>query len=221
MREKETRKELWTIEGWHNLGFLALILAAIFIKKPAGLSEALMLAAAVASWFATPARVHQANAFNFHPIKEVAWLFLGIFATMVPALDYLELHAGALGLNSEMKLFWSTGLLSGALDNAPTYLTFLAAAMGRQHLSLNDRAQVQDFVAQHDHELMAISLGAVFFGAMTYIGNGPNFMVKAIAQRAKVETPGFFEYVFKYALPILLPLLALVALVFFSPWRML
>ena len=219
VRKEETREEIWKIEGWRNVGFLALILAAVFMKKPAGLSEALMVAAAVGSWFATPKRIHEANAFNFHPIREVAWLFVGIFATMVPALDYLEVHSGKLGLDSEMKFFWLTGLLSGALDNAPTYLTFLAAGMGLHHLSLNNPEHVRQLVATRDHELIAISLGAVFFGAMTYIGNGPNFMVKSIAEQARVKTPSFFAYLFKFAVPILIPLMGLISLLFFSRWR--
>ncbi len=219
VRDKETAQETWKIDGLHNLGFLGLILAAVFLRNPPGLSEALMVAAAVGSYFTTPKPVHEANDFTFAPVKEVAWLFVGIFATMVPALDYLELHADKLGLNSEMKFYWFTGALSGVLDNAPTYLTFLAAAMGRHHLSLSNPADMTTFVAQHDHELIAISLGAVFFGAMTYIGNGPNFMVKSIAEAAKVKTPSFGDYFFRYALPILVPFFALVALMFFSRWR--
>ena len=178
-----------------------------------------MLMAAVGSFFATPKRIHESNAFNFHPIREVAWLFIGIFATMVPALDYLEIHSAQLGLNSELKFFWLTGLLSGALDNAPTYLTFLAAAMGLRDLSLNNSDHVRQFVATHDHELIAISLGAVFFGAMTYIGNGPNFMVKSIAEKTGAKTPGFYAYLLKYALPILIPLMVFISLLFFSRWR--
>jgi len=219
VRDKETAQETWKIDGLHNLGFLGLILAAVFLRNPPGLSEALMVAAAVGSYFTTAKPVHEANDFTFAPVKEVAWLFIGIFATMVPALDYLETHAGQLGLNSEMKFYWCTGALSGVLDNAPTYLTFLAAAMGRHHLSLSNPADMTTFVAQHDHELIAISLGAVFFGAMTYIGNGPNFMVKSIADAAKVKTPSFGDYFFRYALPILVPFFALVALLFFSRWR--
>jgi Na+/H+ antiporter NhaD/arsenite permease-like protein len=219
VRDKETAHETWKIDGLHNLAFLGLILGAVFLRNPPGLSEALMVAAAIGSYFTTPKPVHEANDFTFAPVKEVAWLFVGIFATMVPALDYLELHADKLGLNSEMKFYWFTGALSGVLDNAPTYLTFLAAAMGRHHLSLSNPADMTTFLAQHDHELIAISLGAVFFGAMTYIGNGPNFMVKSIAEAAKVKTPSFGEYFFRYALPILVPLFALVALLFFSKWR--
>ena len=219
VRDKETAHETWKVDGLHNLGFLGLILGAVFVRNPPGLSEALMVGAAVGSYLTTRKSVHEANAFTFAPVKEVAWLFLGIFATMVPALDYLETHAGELGLNSEMKFYWFTGALSGVLDNAPTYLTFLAAAMGRQHLSLSQPADVAAFAAQHDHELIAISLGAVFFGAMTYIGNGPNFMVKSIAEAAKVKTPSFGDYFLRYALPILVPFFALVALLFFSRWR--
>jgi Na+/H+ antiporter NhaD/arsenite permease-like protein len=216
IREFETAEEIWKFDGLGNLAFLMVILTAVFLRKPPGLSEALMVVAAVGSWFTTAKSVHEANDFNFAPIREVAWLFLGIFATMVPALDYLELHAGRLGLNTSMKFFWSTGMLSAALDNAPTYLTFFAAALGRQGLSLNQPSQVLEFATAHDRELMAISLGAVFFGAATYIGNGPNFMVKSICEHAKVATPSFLQYIFKYALPILLPILGLVALALFS-----
>ena len=219
VREAETANETWKFEGLGNLFFLGVILAAVFLKHPPGLSEGLMFTAAIGSYFTTRKPVHEANDFSFDPIREVAWLFIGIFATMVPALDYLEVNAAQLGLNSEMKFFWFTGALSGALDNAPTYLTFLAAAMGRHHLSLNSRADVQEFVAHHDHELIAISLGAVFFGAMTYIGNGPNFMVKSIAERAGVRTPSFFAYFLRYAIPILLPFFAIISLLFFSKWR--
>lgn len=219
VRELETREKTWKIEGWRNVGFLGVILVAVFVKSPPGLSEALMIAAAVGSFYATPKHIHEANKFNFHPIREVAWLFVGIFATMVPALDYLGGHAKDLGLDTEMKFYWFTGALSGVLDNAPTYLTFLAAAMGRHGLNLDDRGQMLAFLAQHDHELIAISLGAVFFGAMTYIGNGPNFMVKSIAEQSGVKTPPFFTYLFKYAVPILLPFFALVSLLFFSKWR--
>src|SRR5688572_14559980 len=202
VREMETAHETWTFDGLRNAVFLGVILVAVFLRNPPGLSEGLMVAAALGSYFTTPKSIHEANDFNFAPIREVAWLFVGIFATMVPALDYLEVHAAELGLDTETKFFWLTGSLSALLDNAPTYLTFLAAAMGRHQLSLSSNADVQTFVAQHDHELIAISLGAVFFGAMTYIGNGPNFMVKSIAEQAKVKTPSFFAYLFQYAVPI-------------------
>lgn len=219
VRERETAHENWKFDGLRNLIFLGIILGAVFIRHPVGISEALMVAAAVGSYLLTPKPIHEANDFTFAPIREVAWLFVGIFATMVPALDYLATHAAELGLDSEMKFFWLTGSLSALLDNAPTYLTFLAAAMGQQHLSLDSVSEVRQFVAHSGHQLLAISLGAVFFGAVTYIGNGPNFMVKSIAEKAKVKTPGFFDYLLRYAIPILLPLFALVALLFFSRWR--
>ena len=219
VRERETASETWRFSGLHNLAFLGVILGAVFVRHPVGVSEVLMIGAAIGSYFTTPKPVHDANDFNFAPIREVAWLFVGIFATMVPALDYLELHASEFGLRSEMRYYWLAGSLSAFLDNAPTYLTFMAAAMGRHQLSLDSKSDVGQFVAAHDHELIAISLGAVFFGAMTYIGNGPNFMVKAIAEQAKVKTPGFFAYFFRFAVPILLPILALIGALFFSRWK--
>ncbi|MEW6159294.1 MAG: sodium:proton antiporter [Verrucomicrobiota bacterium] len=219
VRERETAHETWKFDGLLNLAFLALILVAIFVRNPPGLSEALMIGAAAGSYFATPRPIHEANDFNFHPVREVGWLFAGIFATMVPALDYLGVHAKDLGLTSEMGFFWLTGFLSAALDNAPTYMTFLAAAMGLHDLDLNVPADVRKLVADHGLQVLSISLGAVFFGAMTYIGNGPNFMVKAIAEHARVDMPGFFSYLFRYAVPVLLPLFVLISILFFSSWR--
>lgn len=221
VREKETARETWRFEGMQNLFWLGVILGAVFIEQPPGLREGLMVFAAVASHVRTPRSVHEANDFNFHALAEVAWLFAGIFATMVPALDYLESHARALGLDSPLKLYWLTGLLSGVLDNAPTYITFLAAAMGMHDLSVATRADVLLEAVRYPRELLAVSLGAVFFGAMTYIGNGPNFMVKSIAEQAKVNVPSFGGYLFRYALPFLLPVLALIALLFFSRWAVL
>jgi len=176
------------------------------------------------------------NEFNFGPIREVGFLFIGIFATMVPALDLLEKHAGDLGITTVGQFFWGSGALSSVLDNAPTYLNFLTAAFGLQHLSLENPVHVQallqpNIVNQYTaqqlidlglHKLdgnawqyvVAISLGSVFFGANTYIGNGPNFMVKSIAEASGVKCPSFFGYVVKYSLPILLPLFAAVWWIF-------
>ena len=217
VRDKETAHETWRFGGLRNLLFLGVILGAVFVNHPPFLREVLMLAAALASWFWTPKEIHNANDFTLEPVKEVAWLFLGIFATMMPALEYLQAHAPALGLHSDWHFYWGTGLLSGVLDNAPTYLAFLATAFGLSGLDLN--TGMPAFLQALGSTLTAISVGAVFFGAMTYIGNGPNFMVKAIAERAKVETPGFFSYIVRYALPILLPVLFLVGILFFSRWR--
>jgi Na+/H+ antiporter NhaD/arsenite permease-like protein len=197
--------------------FLAVILAAVFIQHPLGLREALMTAAAAGSWFTTKRTIHEANEFSFAPIREVSWLFAGIFATMVPALDFLQHHADALGIHSPMHFFWASGLLSGVLDNAPTYLAFLATAFGLTGLNLGNTDHMMQFQMNHGSYLMAISLGSVFFGAMTYIGNAPNLMVKAIVEQANVSAPNFFTYVIKYSLPILVPVFALIALLFF--WK--
>jgi len=219
IREKETAHETWKCDGLQNLFFLAIILGAVFLPSP--WRELLMVAAALGSYLSTRKAVHLANHFSFAPIKEVAWLFAGIFTTMVPALDYLQHHAGSLGVDSPLKFYFLTGALSGVLDNAPTYLAFLTTSLS-QHtaadghvLSLDNLADLQIYMGLDGIELMAISLGAVFFGAMTYIGNGPNFMVKSIADKSKVETPEFFTYIWKYSLPILLPILILVGWLFF------
>lgn len=216
VREKETAHEEWVFRGLGNLVFLALILFAV-LRLPMWWREGAMLVAALGSWFTTPRGVHEMNHFDFEPLKEVAWLFAGIFATMTPALAFLQ--ASPPPLSSDLSYYWATGALSGVLDNAPTYLAFLATALGQQHLTLSDPAHVLTFANTHAGTLEAISLGAVFFGAMTYIGNGPNFMVKAIAEHSKVHTPTFLGYILRYALPILLPFLILIGILFFSRWR--
>ncbi len=218
VRDAETAEETWRFDGLHNLFFLSIILGAVFCPPP--WRELLMVVAAAGSYFSTKAPVHESNDFSFGPIKEVAWLFVGIFATMVPALDYLEGHAAGLGVKETMQFYWFSGLLSGVLDNAPTYLTFLAAAFGLKGLNLDNAADMQVFLQNHDHYLVAVSLGSVFFGALTYIGNGPNFMVKAIADRAKVHTPHFFGYIWRYSLVVLIPIYALIGLLFFSRFRL-
>ncbi|MEI6337059.1 MAG: sodium:proton antiporter [Verrucomicrobiota bacterium] len=216
-----TASETWRFEGLHNIVFIAIIVLAVLGNKilPPLVPDFLMIAAAAASFFTTPKSVHAANDFNFEPIKEVAWIFVGIFATMVPALDYLELHSAELGLRTPLQFYWATGILSAFLDNAPTYLAFLAAALGEQGLAINTPDHIRQFIETNNHFLVAISLGAVFFGAITYIGNGPNFMVKNISQQLGVRTPSFFNYLLRYALPILIPVYALIAMLFFSRWR--
>lgn len=255
----------WRFEGLGNLAYLALILGAVFINHPLFLRETIMVAAAVGSYLTTKPRVHAANDFNFHPIKEVAILFVGIFATMMPALDWLQANASRFGTPTSGLFYWVSGTLSSVLDNAPTYLAFLSAAIGGlldpqivgqlQELVRNGGAglaglsgpaaeglrQAFDIVQgsfggelaarnlslEHaqialllghpglSRFVVAISVGAVFFGANTYIGNGPNFMVKSIADQAKVATPTFLGYVFKYTLPIMLPMLLLTWFLFF------
>lgn len=188
--------------GKRNFLFLAMIIVAVFLKTP--LRELIMIGAAAASYFLTPHSIHQDHDFNFEPIKEVAILFLGIFATMIPALQYLETHAQSFGLHSPGQFFWLTGFLSSFLDNAPTYLTFLSTAMG----ALGEN--IPGLLLQTPKDVVAISLGAVFFGAMTYIGNGPNFMVKSISDRAGVKNPSFLGYILRFSLPILVPIFLLV-----------
>jgi len=211
----------WTFQGLHNLFFIAVILGAVLASKvlPKFLPELVMLAAAFGSYRTTPHEIHEANDFSFAPIKEVGWLFAGIFATMIPALEYLGRHSAELGITTAHQFYWATGALSAVLDNAPTYLAFLSAEMGLHGLSIDSPQDVLTAVTNFPIEVLAISLGAVFFGAMTYIGNGPNLMVKAISDHSKVNAPAFFVYIFRYAIPFLLPVLALVGLAFFSRWR--
>jgi Na+/H+ antiporter NhaD/arsenite permease-like protein len=215
VRQEEASGESWTIEGIGNLIPLCMILVSVFL--PSLWRELLMITAAALSWFLTPRRIHHRNDFTFTPIKEVSWLFLGIFATMVPALDYLQYQAGTLASSLGMgaaHFYYLTGLLSAVLDNAPTYLAFLSVEMGLQGGSLGNPADVLRVALNSPGHLIAISLGSVFFGAMTYIGNGPNFMVKSIVSESGIRTPGFFDYLLRYGVPILLPVLALAGWLF-------
>jgi len=210
VREQQTGAFKIGVDGLRNIFFLAIILGALFIERPPFLREAIMLAAAVGSYLATPKNVHKTNEFSFAPVKEVGWLFLGIFLTMVPVLDYMQLHARDLAVDTPAKFYWITGGLSAVLDNAPTYLTFLANALGRIGLSIEDPAAVHQFLGSGKAEMVAISMGAVLFGAATYIGNSPNFVIKAIAEQHGMHTPSFIGFVIKFSLPILLPVLLLV-----------
>ena len=212
VRKPETTRETWKIDGLPNLFFLAVILGAVFVNRPPFLREGLMLAAAAGSWFTTKPSVHAANGFNFHPVQEVAVLFVGIFATMMPALAWLNQNAATmLGQNPSPGIFyWGTGALSSALDNAPAYLGFFGALHGVAGTNGAD-----EVLTGHAKHVLAISLGAVFFGAATYIGNGPNFMIKAIAGQNGVKMPTFIGFIIKLSLPFLLPVLAIIWLVFF------
>ncbi|HET6202610.1 MAG TPA: sodium:proton antiporter [Planctomycetota bacterium] len=203
--------------GIQNFLWVFVILGAVFLVKPLGfgIPELIMVIAAAVAHRTSARSVLAENGFDFHPIREVAILFAGIFATMIPALQYLEAHAREFGLDSPAAFFFGSGALSAVLDNTPTYLSFLTVAAGEQGLSLDRAADVGAFVAAHPRILLAISMGAVFFGACTYIGNGPNFMVKSIAERAGVVCPSFLGYVAKYAIPFLLPWLLLAGFLFF------
>ena len=152
--------------------------------------------------------VRKHNHFAWHPINEVTVLFFGIFVTMTPALLFLNAHATELGLHSSTQFFFATGTLSSVLDNTPTALAFHTVAMGL--------ADLPPLVAGvPEHLLKAIATAAVFFGAMTYIGNGPNLMVKAIAEEHRIKMPSFFSYIFKFSLVVLLPIYIVVQWLFF------
>jgi Na+/H+ antiporter NhaD/arsenite permease-like protein len=171
----------------------------------------------------TPPKLRKDNRFSWEPITEVAVLFIGIFITMIPALWILDSMGaqGKLPFDKAWQFFWTTGLLSSFLDNAPTYLTFTAAASGLNHTDPGNLAQLIEIGTDKTHLaepgvefLKAISVGAVFMGANTYIGNGPNFMVKAIAEEGGVPMPSFFGYMV-YSGLILIPLFTMVTLIFF------
>jgi Na+/H+ antiporter NhaD/arsenite permease-like protein len=273
--------------GAHNFLFIALIIWGVFrpsVFEAAGeladgkvtlyhllnflLSrELLMAGAAIASRRLTQPRVYTANDFTFGPVKEVAILFVGIFSTMVPALQWLEHNASRLHIQTPGQFYYASGALSSVLDNAPTYLTFLqtrvaeidkadvdeveavlAKMKGQQFLTFDPKTlrteqqagAVAAMIKYHDDDvrrgsidrnelevafllglpawnifIVAISAGSVFWGACTYIGNGPNFMVKSIADAAGIKTPGFLEYIYKYTLPVLIPIYVAVWAVFF------
>ncbi len=173
------------------------------------LREIVLVVIILLSLYTTKKRVRRENNFSWDPILEVAILFVGIFVTMTPALLYLNTHAASLGLSKPWEFFYSTGLLSSFLDNAPTAVAFHTVAAG-----LPEAATAELVAGVPEMILRAISLGAVFFGALTYIGNGPNFMVKAIAERDGVKMPSFFGYMFKFSLVVLLPVYILAQLIF-------
>ena len=215
VRLEEAGEERFSVEGIGNLAALAVILGAIFLPSP--WREVIMAGAALCSWYLTPRLIHERNDFSFAPIREVAWLFLGIFLTMIPALDLLGRLAPELARSYGMRpmhFYFATGFLSSVLDNAPTYLAFLSVDAGLKGGSLSNPSDILGIATQTPENLVAISLGAVFFGAMTYIGNGPNFMVKSIAEASGVKCPGFFGYITHYSLTILLPVLALAGWIF-------
>ena len=205
------------IQGAHNfiylLGVMGAAVASGYFGWPRGVQESIMIAMALLSWLTTSRAVHQLNHFHFHPILEVAAVFAGIFVTMIPALEILEHSAPSLNLQQPWQYFWMSGILSSFLDNAPTYLTFCAMASG-----------VVGSTAEHLGTLLhtplgvsllrAVSCGSVFMGANTYIGNGPNFMVKSIAERSGVRMPSFGGYMI-YSGAILIPIFIMVTLLFF------
>ncbi|MEW6070991.1 MAG: sodium:proton antiporter [Planctomycetota bacterium] len=215
------------IEGGQNFLLLAGVVAVILGKGqgwgtapdpwPFGLQEALMAGLAVVAYFTTRSGIRRANNFTFAPIVEVAVLFAGIFVTMVAPLLLLNARGSELGITEPWQYYWATGSLSSFLDNAPTYLTFAATAAGQLGVSSSGASYLAEFLAlgaEGAALLAAISCGAVMMGANTYIGNGPNFMVKAIAEENGIRMPSFFGYM-GYSIAILLPTFAVVTVVFF------
>ncbi len=193
-----------SIDGKINLPLLGVVIGAVFLPTP--WREMAMAAAAAVSVWKTPAKVREENEFTWYPIEEVAILFAGIFATMIPALLILKARGAELGVSTPAHFFWATGVLSSFLDNAPTYLTFFSLAQGV--------GGAQPVAGVSAPLLQAIGAGAVFMGANSYIGNAPNFMVKAIAEEAGVRMPSFFGYM-AWSCGILLPIFFLLTLLFF------
>lgn len=185
--------------------------APLWIKY---LREIVLLSLTFLSLYTTKRKVrYELNKYSWSPIIEVAVLFLGIFTTMTPALAYLNAHAAQLGFTHTWQFYYSTGALSSFLDNTPTAVAFYEVAKGLtpEQMALFGESMVAGIP---EILLKAISLGAVMFGSMTYIGNGPNFMVKAIAEENGIKMPSFFGYMFKFSLIILLPVYILVQLIF-------
>ncbi len=226
-----------TIIGQRNFIWLLVIVCSVFLdpnvlpwvpaihyegQKFSFLREIIMLSCAFFSYKFASVDALRENDFNFEPIREVAFIFFGIFGTMMPALEivgnFAESSEGA-KMITHNTLYWGTGLLSGVLDNAPTYINFLTAAMASKGAEITNISQVVRF-SEGGYEnsiiyLKAISVAAVFFGSMTYIGNGPNFMVKSIAEQVGIKMPSFFGYIIRYSIPILLPIFFIVWILFF------
>jgi len=183
--------------------------------------DGLLILMGILSLVVTPIQLREDNEFTWFPIIEVAYLFIGIFITMIPCL--LILKAGPKGefaflinaVKEPFHYFWVTGTLSGFLDNAPTYLTFFNTALGSFYSGMTEAQAVPLLMTENAVYLKAISAGAVFFGAFSYIGNAPNFMVRSIAEEAGTPMPSFFGYILKYSFVFLLPTFIIVTLVFF------
>lgn len=227
----QQRYEPLKLKGGINFLWLVGVLLAVIFITPNNLAswglaegplkflrEYVMLIMAGASFLTAPmtAETRQKNNFTFAPILEVAYLFIGIFIAMIPALEILKASGSEIGLTQPWQFFWASGTLSSLLDNAPTYLTFLSLSQGlaadnpaAYHIPANLSA-----IGVPEQFLTAISLGSVFMGANTYIGNGPNFMVKAIADAWGYKTPDFFTYILKYSIPVLIPVFIVITVIF-------
>jgi len=236
--QHDTADSAMGIQGWYNFALLGAIIGAVLLSgmwkagyvnvlgvhtPVAGLvRDGILIVAGIASLKLTSKSIHESNQFSWGPIREVAILFAGIFVTIIPALAILKAgEHGALKpvidlAQSPRSYFWLTGGLSSFLDNAPTYLTFFNTALGALLPGIPEAEAVPQLIAMHHHYLHAISCGAVFMGANTYIGNAPNFMVKSIAEEAGVQMPSFFGYMFRYSIPFLIPLFVIATFIFFG-----
>lgn len=233
----EAAPEPIRIEGKRNFLLLGGVIAAVLFSGTVHLGEvdlfgihqtienlikdAVLVLMGFLSLRLTKLNVRKGHEFTWAPIMEVAYLFAGIFVTIIPALDILKAgEHGALAtlirwVDSPTQYFWAVGILSSFLDNAPTYLTFFNSALGKFYPGMPEAPAVARLIVEKIPYLAAISAGAVFMGANTYIGNAPNFMVKSIAEEAGVKMPSFFGYMIKYSIPILIVLFLVVTLVFF------
>jgi Na+/H+ antiporter NhaD/arsenite permease-like protein len=230
-------KEPLKLVGIHNFIFLAGIVGAVLMSgivdwgdvTTLGIHRALqdwvrdglLIGMGILSMVTTSITIREDNDFTWFPIVEVAYLFIGIFITMIPCLLILkagpngELAFLIQGVNRPVHYFWVTGVLSAFLDNAPTYLTFFNTALGSFFAGMTEAEAVPLLMTDKAIYLQAISTGAVFFGAVSYIGNAPNFMVRSIAEEAGTPMPSFFGYIIRFSLLFLIPIFVIVTLIFF------
>ena len=235
--EEDEIKQPLKLEGIHNFLFLAGIVGAVLMSgivdwgevNTLGVHRAvqdwardiLLIIMGILSLVTTKNSLREDNDFTWFPIVEVAYLFIGIFITMIPCLLILKAGSdGALaflvnGVTQPFHYFWVTGALSSFLDNAPTYLTFFNTALGSFYAGMSEAQAVPLLMTENAVYLKAISAGAVFFGACSYIGNAPNFMVRSISEEAGTPMPSFFGYILRYSLIFLIPVFVVVNLVFF------
>jgi len=232
------KKEPLRLEGYHNFIFLLGVIGAVLFSGIVDWGEintlgihrsvqdwvrdGILILMGILSLMTTSIRVREDNDFSWAPIIEVAYLFIGIFITMIPCLSILKAGStGALAvlINSVQKpyhYFWVTGALSSFLDNAPTYLTFFNTAIGSFYTGMPEVEAVPLLMTERSIYLAAISAGAVFFGSVSYIGNAPNFMVRSIAEEVGTPMPSFFGYILKYSLIYLIPAFLIVTVIFFN-----
>jgi Na+/H+ antiporter NhaD/arsenite permease-like protein len=235
--EEEGVKAPLKLDGIHNFLFLGGIVGAVLMSGIVDWGEintlgihrsiqdwvrdGLLILMGILSLVTTPIKIRDDNDFTWFPIIEVAYLFIGIFITMIPCLLILKAGSqGALafltnGVTLPVHYFWVTGSLSSFLDNAPTYLTFFNSALGAFYSGMTEAQAVPLLMTEKAIYLKAVSAGAVFFGACSYIGNAPNFMVRSISEEAGTPMPSFFGYIFKYALIFLIPTFVIVTFIFF------